>query len=135
MTELDDKLVPAVKRILLRVGATATLTEGPTGTDYDPATGGVVDTPDSHTVRITPPAPFDEEAMQGTSQAGEDDVIRKGDMSTLLSAALLTEATPPIPDPEPGWKLLLRSKTWQVLVVAPIMSGDEVCAWTLKLGR
>ncbi len=133
MTELDDKLVPGVARILTRVGAAATLTEGPADTDYDPTTGGVVDAPASHAVKMTPPSPFNEEAMAGSAQEGEADVIRKGDMTTLLSAQLLTAAT--VPDPQPGWKLAIRSKTWQVLVVAPIMSGDSVAAWLLKLGR
>lgn len=129
MTILDDKLRPGVKKVLLKTGAPVVLTTSATAGEYDPTTGAVVYTPVTYTVLATPPSPFAEESM------GAGKTIRKGDMTTLLSALLLDEATVPVPDPLPGWTLTLRSKIWQVTAVEPIMSGEQVAAWTLKLER
>lgn len=135
MTELDDKLRPGVERILNRVGASFTLSDKADAGDYDPTTGAVVYSVTDYTVKATPPFPFNEEALKGEAREGESDIIREGDMVTLLSAKLLDDASTPVPDPLPGWTMTIRSKTWTVLVVAPIMSGEQVCAWILKLGR
>lgn len=119
MTKLDDKLLPGVKKILNLVGAAAVLTEKAAAGDYDPTTGLVTDTPATHTVKITPPSPFE----QG---------LHKGKMGCLLSGQLLTEGS--VPTVEPGWLLTFKTEVFQVLIVEPLYSGESIAALELVLG-
>lgn len=119
MTILDDKLGPGVKKILLKVGETATLTASPAPSDYDPVTGHTTFTPASYTVLITPPGPYSESYPNG-------DIGRAREIITLLSSQLLTEGA--VPDPEKGWKLTYEGKTSQVISVEKIKG-----AWQISL--
>lgn len=121
MTVLDDKLLPGVKKLLLKLGDAATLTESPAPGDYDPTTGATTFTPTAHSVLVTPPSPFSDAYPGG-------DVGRARETLTLLSKLLLTEATPAVPDPARGWKLTIGTKVWQVLSVEDIKG-----AWQLSL--
>lgn len=130
MTILDDKLLPGVKKILLKVGEAATLTEGPSPGDYDATTGATVDTPATHSVLITPPGPNTEfyPIASGGGQPG--DIGRKRDIVTILSKLLLTETVPAVPDPKIGWKLTITatSQVLQILAVENIKG-----AWQLTV--
>lgn len=122
MTTLDDKLVPGVKKILNKVGASATLTSPPTG--YSPSTGANTTNGTGYSVKITPPGPFERNLTQG-------DLRYQGDAQTLLSAQLLTEGS--VPTPGRLWVLQFNSQTWTVIGVEPIASGDSICAYVLDL--
>ena len=119
MTILDDKLLPGVKKILNKVGDTATLTSAPGAGDYDPATGHTTFTGTDYTVLVTPPSPYSEMYPDG-------DVGRAREIVTLLSKLLLTEGS--VPDPEKGWTLTIGTKISQVLEVEDIKG-----AWQLTL--
>lgn len=119
MTILDDKLLPGVKKILNKVGETATLTSSPAPTDYNPATGFTTFTGTDYTVLITPPGPYSEAYPNG-------DIGRAREIVTLLSKQLLNEAS--VPDPTKGWTLTIGTKISQVLEVEDIKG-----AWQLTL--
>ena len=126
MTELDDELLPDVATIVTDLGRSATLTEARVPGDYNPLTGAVSGTPDSHTVLITPPAPYESRFVGG-------DLVQAGDSVVLLSARLLANTVPAVPDPDVGWTVLIDTKTWRVVASNPIWSGAQICAFELQL--
>ena len=90
-------------------------------TSFTPATGLVVETPTDQTVSLSPPSPVELSAIDGT-------LVQEGDMTTLVAALGLTNV--PVANET---RLVFAGETWQVTIVDPIYSGDQVAAYQLGL--
>jgi len=124
MTILDDKLLPKVDIIIDKFGKVASLRENFADGDYTAATGAVFGIPASHSVKVTPPFPYEHKYIDG-------DLIEQGDMQVLLSAKALTDDS--VPDPQNGWRLTIDTQTFHVISTSKIYSGESIAAWQLQL--
>ena len=117
-TALDLRIPGRVKSIIDRLGAAATLTQRADGYDLTKGTneGGSV----GHAVKATPPAPFRRGFEAGSSVVGAA-------LSTFVAANGLSV------EPRSGDLFSLGSRTYRVVAVLPIHSGDAVAAYELEL--
>lgn len=120
MTQLDDALVPGVLSLLARLGKTAVIHDAPATPDV--ATGRTSGTPDSWTVKVSPPSSVTSEYVRG-------DVVRVGDVKMLLAASGLA-FTPVI-----GQCVVFDSTNYRIVEAGPIYSGEQICAWRLFARR
>jgi len=117
-TQFDNIFRPLAKRLINDVfGTSATLVVE--SDSYDPSTGVNTRTPTNYTVKIAPPAPVAERRLT--------DVVQAGDAVTMLAGEGLAV------EPSTEDKLVWDSKTWQIVQVNPIVSGDQKAAFELIL--
>lgn len=89
---------------------------------YDAGVGNVVESLQDISCRISPPSPYVDDRIDGTS-------IQRGDAECLVARMALT-VTPVQED-----RLLFKGVTWTIVEVDPIYSGDEIAAFTLQLRK
>jgi len=119
-TSLDLALVPAVYDLIDELGKSVTLSSV-TSSSYDPATGSTTIATSNKTAKATPPEPYDIRYIDG-------DIIRTGDMKTLIAAQGLTWT------PVVGMAMTWASgNVWRVVRLSPIYSGADICAYELQL--
>lgn len=114
-TVLDTKILPKVLAILEKYGRTVTVVIKARTKDW--STGIVSTTTATHTVKCSPPEPFNQRYVDG-------DLIRVGDMETLFAAQDLPFT--------PALNMRIDDK-WTAIRVDPIYSGDLVAAWKVQL--
>ncbi len=119
-TALDLELLPEVLALIAEVGIATAITEND-GT-YDPATGATSGTPTSHTVTATPPLDYDVKFIDG-------DVVRVGDTYLYVAGSGLGFT------PKPGFSVVTGGRTWRVVAVRDLRSGEQTAAWELQLRR
>ncbi len=121
MTILDDELLPTAKSLLDELGKAVTLVEDTRV--YDPDTGSVVITPGaSHTVKCTPPFPYNQHEIDG-------DAIRAEDARVFLAG----QDIPVTPSVE--MRVVIDGDTFAIRTVVPIYSGESVVLYGLQLRR
>ncbi len=120
-TALDLELLPAVEELIDEVGILVTITED--DQTYDAATGDVSGTPTAHAnVKASPVLDYELRFIDG-------DVIRHGDARIYLAGKDLGFT------PKAGFTVAAGGKTWKVVTVGNLMSGDQTAAWELQLRR
>lgn len=122
VTVLDTKLAPKVLAIIAKYGKTVSwsVTSGATHT---PSTGAVTGgTTTAHTVKVTPPEPYESKYVDG-------DVVREGDSRIYIAASGLAFT------PAENQRVTIDAAVWTVTRVNAIYSGDLVCLWEAGLRR
>jgi len=119
MTTLDDKLIPKVYALINSYGKTASY-EVYAGESYDETTGKTtMGSKTAYSVKITPPEQ-EKTIVQG-------DTLPSGDCFCFMSAYGLSFS------PAAGHRLVIYSKTWRVLSVFPIYTGESIALYKLLL--
>lgn len=116
MTALDTNLLPAILSLLDRLGKTVTVHDVPGAVNV--STGRVSGTPDSWSVKVTPPAPVKQSLVDG-------DVVQTRDAAMLVAAQDIV-FTPTI-----GQRVVVDSLSYKVVKVIPLYSGELICAYRL----
>ncbi len=120
MTKFDDIFVPLAKNLINETfGFTATLRRE-TRT-FVPATGKNTATSTDYSVKITPPSPFNRKKFP-------DAAFEDGDMMTMVAGDGLTIVPSPVSD-----FLVYAGTVWQVMMVLPIVSGEQTAAYRLQV--
>lgn len=91
---------------------------------YDPVTGNNEKSSSNFTVFISPPAPVDQQRLADGSVFQRDDAV------CLVARQGLSIVPNPTSD-----KLIWNGGTYQIVVVRPIVSGDENAAYELVIRR
>lgn len=86
---------------------------------YDPATGKNTTSNSDTTVKITPPNPYAQNRIDGT-------LIQIGDQMIMMSSNSGIE-------PQLSDKFIISGKTWQIVMVKPIVSGEQTAAYEIQL--
>lgn len=116
-TKFDNIFRPLAKKLVNDTfGTSATLRTF--SESYNVTTGKNTRTATDTTVKISPPAPVAESRIAG--------VVEAGDARTVVAASPLGAVRPSTED-----ALIWDSKTWQIVQVNPIVSGDLVAAYEL----
>ena len=118
MTQFDDIFVPLAERLIDNTFGFDAIHQRPSRT-YDPATGKNTETLTSTTVKITPPAPYQERRIDNT-------LIKIGDQWIQMSSASGVV-------PENTDLFVIGGSTWQVVRIDPIVSGEQTAAYTIQL--
>lgn len=122
-TELDKKLLPAISKVLARVGRKLTWTI-PGRTDYDPTEGELVErTADRQTVELEslPPGDYKDYFVEGTVQAADTQTGFAGNKLTITpSLQMQTE---------------IDGVNFRVTQLRPVYSGEKVALWMVNLSR
>ena len=118
-TALDSILRPVARDTIATFGASLTITQ--TGAVYDPATAGNAHTPVSQTVKGSPPS------RMRLSVATPS--VERGDMQTVVSPL----ASGWTFTPAPADVLTFDSRSYRIIDVWPLISGDQVAAYKLQL--
>ena len=118
MTTLDDKLRPKVVTIIDTYGKSVTFFTGTKTADLAAGTvsGGVTQV----VVKATPPESYSSALVDGSN-------IRQGDLKITIAAKDLTFT------PIAGQQVTFDSRSFKVVGVMPIYSGDLVAAYTCQL--
>ena len=123
MTTLDDKLLPKVADILAKFGKVVTFTTSPPASAYDPTTGeNAAFTATTHSVKITPPDEYNDKYIDG-------DLIQRGDVKVLVAGQGLPFT------PTNGMAVVIDSKTWKIVSLKLIYSGESIAAYELQLRK
>ena len=121
MTSLDDKLLPAVLKLINDLGTPMTY-EITTGKTYDPETRkSTAGTTTTHSnVKSAPPDKYNQRFIDG-------DLIKQGDMVTYVAGkdAVFT--------PVINMKVTHQGNVYKAMNVSPIYSGDFIAAWEIQL--
>jgi hypothetical protein len=88
---------------------------------YDPATGKATETVEELAVKVSPPERFRETLIDGT-------LVKAGDLKAHLPAKGLDVVPEPARD-----RILIDGKSWSLLRVDPVMSGEQTAFYTLHL--
>ena len=122
-TSLDTKLVPVVKGLLDRFGATVEYTQNTaTASDYDPSTGMVSESSTVRTVKIIPPERYSL-FLEGAN------AVRVGDLRTGIAADGLGFT------PETDDTLVYNGDKFTVVRVEPVATGDSIALYNLQLRK
>lgn len=117
-TQFDNIFRPLAKRLINDVfGTSATLVVE--SDSYNPTTGINTRTATNYSVKISPPAPVAERRLT--------DVVQAGDAVCLIAGEGLAV------EPTTENKIVWDSKTWQIVQVNQIVSGDQKAAYELIL--
>lgn len=116
-TKFDNIFRPLAKKLINDTfGTTATLRSF--SDSYSVATGKNTRTQTDTSVKISPPAPVAERRADGS-------VVQLGDGRTVVAAEGLSIR------PATEMSLVWDSKTWHIVQVTPIVSGDQNAAYEL----
>lgn len=86
---------------------------------YDVTTGKNTESNADTTVKITPPAPFEQRRIDGT-------IIQIGDQQIIMSSS--SGIVPQSTD-----FFIIGGVTWQVIRIEPIVSGEQTAAYSVQL--
>lgn len=123
---LDTKMRAVAENLISRFGKAATWVHVSSVTP-NPATGTASRTTTSYSVTISPPQAFDPSSMRTATQFDAGDVSTSGEVGVTLAASGLA-FTPAVGD-----LVTIDSKTWQVVGVQPIYSGELVAAYSARI--
>lgn len=130
MTELDDVFVPLADDMLSTYGKTATLRSYPSA-GYDPTIGDTtLGTPVDETVKVSPPEAVD---TGGIRAVGEHLVV--GEISSSYELLAYIAAQDLATNPEVGMHLILDTTSYEITMVSPVYSGEQICLYRLYLRR
>lgn len=121
MGALDDVLRPVAKDLISEFGKDLTFIVKDTET-YNPVTGVTTVGESSVVVKGSPPFPYERRYIDG-------DVVKEGDMETLIAAQDLTIT------PDEGQRVEFDGEKWHVVSIRRIYSGSLVAAFRLQLRR
>lgn len=117
-TKFDNIFRPLARKLVNETfGTSATLIR--TENSYDVATGKNVPTETSYSVKISPPAPVAENRITG--------VVAAGDAATYLAASEVAIK------PRTEDRLVWDGKTWQIVQVNELVSGDLKAAFEVVI--
>lgn len=115
-----DTLVPKALALVNRLGKTVAF-KVPASQTYNPATGVVTETGSTDvSAVVTPPSAYHVRLVDG-------DMIRQGDVKVSVPASGLSFT------PVPGQKVVIDSKTWHVVAVRPVYTGELIALYELQL--
>ena len=118
MTQFDDIFVPLAGQLIDDTfGFTATHRR--VSRTYNVATGKNVERNTDTSIKITPPAPYEQRRIDGT-------VIQLGDQRIMLSSRAGVI-------PQSADLFIIGGQTWQVITVFPIISGEQTAAYEVQL--
>jgi hypothetical protein len=118
MTQFDDIFVPLAEQLIDDTfGFTATHRR--VTRTYDVATGKNTNSNADTSVKITPPAPYEQRRIDGT-------IIQIGDQRTMISSK--AGIVPISAD-----LFIIGGATWQVITILPIVSGEQTAAYEIQL--
>lgn len=127
MTELDSKIIPKVNAALDRFGVPAVLTD-PSSQDLDTSTGGLTGSPTTHNVsKASPPVPLSAALIESTNAAGAGDQLQYGDVSVYVKGPAAIGC-----HPKAGWSLAIASRTFVLVEVVELWSGESIAAFELR---
>lgn len=86
---------------------------------YDPATGKNTSTNSDTSVKVTPPAPYEQRRIDGT-------VIQLGDQRIIQSSKSGIV-------PQSADIYIIGGQTWQVVAIFPMVSGEQTAAYEVQL--
>ena len=118
MTKFDDIFVPLAEQLVDDTfGFDATHRR--VTRSYDVATGKNTSTSSDVSVKITPPAPYEQRRIDGT-------VIQLGDQRVIMSSRSGVV-------PQSADFFIIGGQTWQVVAIFPIVSGEQTAAYEVQL--
>lgn len=122
MTAIDDRLIPKVEALIARLGKSIVINcvtnEGTVSNDG--SVKGRTETP--VTVKVIPPYPVDDKYVNG-------DTTRMGDLQTYVPAVSFGY------EPVAGWTAVIDNKTWTIVSVEPIYTGDAIALYGLVMRK
>lgn len=123
MTQLDDKLLPALKALVEdKVGAQVTIKKKG-AEEYDAGSGQTIrGAPTTFTAKATPPGDYREMFGDGSSIKASDTQIGFAGQDLAF--------TPELED-----LITVGGLVWTVTLVKPIYSGASICFWFVNLHR
>lgn len=122
MGVLDAPILQAVQTALNAVGGSATLKL--VVKTYEPTEGeSVVLAPQQWSCKCSPPYPFKQSQINGTS-------IKAKDFQLVVPAQSLLALDPPV-IPDIHMTIIRGGVEYTIVDVSPLDSGDQVVAWTL----
>lgn len=131
MTILDGPLRAATAAVFDSLGASATLIHVTRG-DHDPPTGSSTETPSSEPWKVIVGSASSYGfggtsfgALSGSRPAGE---VARSDLTVFGPAQGLASA------PAQNDKLTIGGKTYRIVQVRPVYSGDEIALYEADLG-
>lgn len=118
--ELDARLRPKAKELILKYGKTVTF-HVPDSKTYDPETGQVTETGvQDKGVVVSPPRGFEASMVNA-------DTVREGDRRFLMYAKDATVT------PVAGLEVTMDGERWTVVHVAELFSGELIAAWDVQV--
>jgi hypothetical protein len=118
MTKFDDIFVPLASQLIDDTFG-FDVTHRRVTRAYDPATGKNTSSNADTTIKITPPAPYEQRRIDGT-------LIQLGDQRIMISSA--SGVVPISAD-----LFIIGGQTWQVVAIFPIISGESTAAYEVQL--
>ena len=118
MTAFDDIFVPLAEQLVDNTFGFSATHRRVTRT-FDPVTGKNTDNNADVSVKITPPAPYDQRRIDGT-------IIQIGDQWIIISSA--SGVVPRGTD-----FFIIGGSIWQVVTIQPIVSGEQTAAYQVQL--
>ena len=124
MTDLDLEVLPEVVAILEEFGRDATfIVRSKTYGDAEVTSGQTTYGSEPNVVaKCTPPWPYDLSFRDG-------DVVTQGHAKIYVAGQDLAFT------PKTGMQVVIDGRTWTVLVVTPISSGEQNAAWAMEIER
>lgn len=122
MAELDKVFPGLASDLLARYGAIGKLIYVNKG-EIDPATGKRTESTRSKMVKLQPPYPFSRTAIDGS-------LVQEGDAMTMVAARDIGAA--PVANQD---RVEVSGRTWQIVGVNPLDSGDQTAAYELHIRR
>jgi len=116
--KLDSVLVPLANKLVNDFGKTVTYKQRVSS--YDATTGKTTFTETESSAIITPPEPYRQNRIDGTT-------IQAGDAVANIAGSSIS-FVPAISD-----RIDLNGSDWQVVRVNPVFSGEEVAIYELQL--
>jgi len=116
---LDTTARATAERLIRTFGTSVTLRR--VTRTYDPATGKTTDTAEEFAVKVSPPERFREALIDGS-------LVKVGDLRAHLPAQGLDIVPEPARD-----RLVINGKSWSLLRVDPVLSGEQTAFYTLHL--
>lgn len=129
-TTIEAKIQQKAYDAVQLVGTTATFNEYPSlvpNTDQSTVTKGPV-TPHAH--KVTPPEPYLRQLAGGDVEANDLHAQR---LRIFLPTGIGTTSTPIAFTPELGQEVVFGGKTWRVVEIHPVQTGDDITLYGLIL--
>lgn len=134
MTILDDRLVPAVDRMLTRLGIAAILEWPRVDSDYDVVLG-VHNRPGATTsvaLLVSPPVPVDNKLLETLSGSDAGIMVIQMTDSQVFIAGSAVEVQG---EPKVGSTLTVKGDVWHVIAVVTYTSGTKDAAHQLFIRK
>jgi hypothetical protein len=119
---LDPVMRPLAKGLISQFGLNATLVREVE--TYDPSTGKNTVASTSYTITTSPPAPYNQNRVNGTT-------ILQGDLQVLIAGDGFPATEPDINTD----KVVFEGERWQVVASNPVYSGEQIAMWEVQLRR